>query len=306
MAKLQNQRTKEIIKLRSPHIFGRLPATAHTVLTEQSASRVHASISWTGTLWQIKDSSSNGTYVNGDKIKAGQSQNLTKYDQIQFGSIDYDVWSVIETDEPKSMLVCVGEHNRIIELTDLMALPDEASPEVCFYRKSPHEWVMETEQEHSVLKSGALVSLANQKWFFVSPEDIDETVPVNHDSVELPVLDFNVSSDEEHVQLSIFWNQNKIDLGERVHHYLLLCLARKKISDNEQGIKATEQGWIERNDLVKMTGMDEKHINIQIYRFREQLLNSCNQAMLLLSLIEKRRGLIRLACQNIHISGGLS
>lgn len=303
MAIILNQSSQEKVIVRSPHVFGRHPATAHTILTDQSASRIHATVYWEGNSWLIKDSSSNGTFLNAQRLTVGQKYKLTKSDTIQFGDTQATPWLVVDLSQPKSMLFLKGKHSHCIELNDLTVLPHNTHPEISIYRNSQSQWVMENQHEHIVLESGDLVTVDEQQWVFISPDDIDETKPVVQTPEEPPVLNFAVSKDEEHVDLTIQFNQQNIQLGERVHHYLLLCLARKRISDQRLGINHQEQGWLEKEILSKMTGMDEKHINIQIYRFRKHILSIPNTAHLL-SLIERRRGQLRIATDSINVSGG--
>ncbi|MCX7553390.1 FHA domain-containing protein [Marinicella sp. S1101] len=305
MAKFKNPTTGETVILRSQHVFGRHPATAHTLLGDHAASRIHANVFWDGNDWQIKDSSSNGTYLNKKKLEPGEKYTLRTADTLHFGSPDSDKWQITDLNAPKSMLLLIGNHKQTIELDDLIVLPDAQKPEITIYRNNQSLWVLENQHEQRVLNSGDQVSVGNETWVFITPDDIDETNPIVQLSNETPQLKFAVSRDEEHIDLDIQWNQQHIALGERVHHYLLLCLARKRLSDQIDGLKTEEQGWLEKELLVRMTGMDEKHINIQIYRFRKQLLDTnSSDTNALLSLIQRRRGQLRLDCDEIVIQGG--
>ena len=84
-------------------------------------------------------------------------------------------------------------------------------------------------------------------------------------------LHFDVSLDEEHVFLSITQDQRRLDLGERVHHYALLTLARRRLADRASGIDPHSQGWIDTELLSKMLGLEAAHLNIQIFRMRRQI-----------------------------------
>lgn len=303
MATIINSSTEETVILRSQHVFGRHPATAHTLLSDQASSRIHATVHWEGGDWQLRDSSSNGTFLNSQQLTPGQKYPLTISDRIQFSGPQACVWQVVDLEPPKSMLFRLGEHSHCIELDDLTVLPDASQPEISIYRNNQAQWVMENQHEHMFLESGDRITVDDHQWVFISPDDIDETKPAQVGQDSAPELRFTVSRDEEHIDLNIAWNQQNIDLGERVHHYLLLCLARKRLSDQKAGMHNQDQGWLEKELLVRMTGMDEKHINIQIYRFRKQLLLIQN-ANNLLSLIERRRGQLRLATDSINIRGG--
>jgi len=70
-------------------------------------------------------------------------------------------------------------------------------------------------------------------------------------------------------------------------------------------IKA-DQGWLDKEALGKMLKLSENHINIQIYRFRKQLISVSPQSLALPQAIERRSGEIRIACDSIEINGGMN
>ena len=113
--------------------------------------------------------------------------------------------------------------------------------------------------------------------------------------LENSLFEFNVSADEEHTFLNVDINQQSIDLGERVHHYLLLLLARKRQEDHAQGFDEDSQGWIEISDLQKMLGLDYCHLNILIFRARQQVKKQLRTALCQLDILERRVGSIRFA-----------
>ncbi len=82
---------------------------------------------------------------------------------------------------------------------------------------------------------------------------------------------FNVSADEEHVTLKIKQGHSEYNLQERSHHYLLFVLARMREQDSINGFDKDNQGWVYMDKFCKMLGMDRPHINIQIYRARQQI-----------------------------------
>ena len=305
MASLVNTSNNKTVKLRSQHVFGRHPATANTVLRDDLTSRVHALIYWSSGFWKIKDSSTNGTFINRQQMTSGNSQILSLNDEIQFGTTSNRVWKVVNLDRPQSMLVCVGEPDRTIELSGLTVLPTVEQPELSIYQNKHGQWLMESDVDQLILQPGTRVTVGGRRWYFIAPDDIDETQPAPAVGHESPGMQFKVSTDEEHVELTIKLEQQCIELEERVHHYLLLCLARQKLSDSAQGVESLEQGWLDKDLLVKMTGMEEKHINIQIYRFRKQLLeNDSAISQQLMSIVQRRRGQLRLDCDQIEIIGG--
>ena len=308
MTKIINTNTEEQVVLLIQHIFGRHPSTSHTVLISPDASRMHATILWDGEDWLLQDSSSNGTYVNGKQVLKGAKQRLRKGDQIHFASLLADTWEMLDVSPPKSLLVPVTSGLDTIELDHLAVLPNEASPEVTLYMSPNGHWVCESSSGISVLKTGDLVGCKEQTWRFIEARASEETHLI--ESKELPTssqigIYFDVSQDEEHVSFKLRMDEHEYDLGERNHHYLMLLLARKRIADIENGVCITEQGWVDKEDLCKMLGQNENHINIQVYRFRKQIVNVLPKSFKLPQAIERRTREIRFAYKDIKINGGV-
>lgn len=302
MAKLLHKETKEIIILRSQHIFGRHPAGSNTILNNTESSRLHASIQWNGRDWSIQDTSQNGTFVNGRKIPNGLKNELNKNDEIHFGSLDSPCWTFINDQEPKSLLVSTDPNAKTIELEGIIALPNEDSPQITIYQTLNQQWLYENQTGVTQLTHGSIVSIDDSSWYFVSAETLESTNFLDQTQKPTPIeAQFTVSQNEEHISLKLIWNNQKINLGERVHHYLLLILARKQLEDNQAGIKASEQGWLDKDIICEETGLEETHINIQIYRLRKQLMQVQPTAKTLLQIVERRRREIRLAVDTIKI-----
>ena len=114
-------------------------------------------------------------------------------------------------------------------------------------------------------------------------------------------MQFQVSLNEEHVFLTLLDDGSRvIDLGERVHHYSLLVLARLRLADAARGIESGSQGWVGIEQLLKMLGMDGGHLNIQLFRARRQLL----QVLPAMQLVERRRGELRFGSFGVRIVRG--
>ncbi|MDP3815076.1 hypothetical protein [Pseudomonas sp.] len=95
-----------------------------------------------------------------------------------------------------------------------------------------------------------------------------------------PRFIFKVSADDWHVQLLIQWGAQQLDLGERVHHYVLLLLAREYCQQQQQacqrlnGSAAPDPmslGWVEREHLHKMIGDSQAQLNVKLFRAIKQV-----------------------------------
>ncbi|WP_098494485.1 hypothetical protein [Collimonas sp. PA-H2] len=139
-----------------------------------------------------------------------------------------------------------------------------------------------------------------------SSSDTRTRVAVTHViSPACPLFHFDVSLNEEHTWLQVACNgQPVVDLGERIHHYSLLTLARHRLHDANRGYEADSQGWIGIEQLSKMLGLDTGYLNIQIFRARQQLKKFLPDAIGSGAVIERRRGEIRFGGHAFRIMRG--
>lgn len=307
MATLLNLKNSEKINLLALHLIGRHPSSCHMVLNNPKASRVHATISWDGEVWSIQDNSTNGTWVNGTRLLPNTNQTLKVTDRMYFSNPDVGIWEVEDVEPPKSMLQPQTANASVVVLQDIVVLPSEEAPELTLYLSQDGHWVCESDMGTSVLYDGNKVGVSGMIWRFIEASGCAETVQIEArpDGPSGVGIHFIVSQNEEHVSMTMSISEHQLDLGERSHHYLLLLLARKYAEDKAAGLTELEQGWLEKEQLVKMLQLDEIHINMQIYRFRKQLLKALPENVALPQMIERRKGEVRFVCDNVRIDGGM-
>lgn len=123
---------------------------------------------------------------------------------------------------------------------------------------------------------------------------------------------FKVSADDWHVRLLIEVGAMELDLGERVHHYVLLLLAREYCHQQQERarqkavspaeIDPLGLGWIERERLHKMIGDSEAQFNVKVCRATKQIGRALQSAGILdYKPVSTRVGSIRLACADFEI-----
>jgi hypothetical protein len=306
MATLQNIQTSQEIICRANHTLGRDRETNLTLLSCPSASRNHATISWDGEGWQVKDISRNGTFINTVRIPRGQYQPIRLGDEIHFGSLNEAAWEISDLTPPITGLVPMDQGLAFIPLFDIVILPIEQL-EVIIYLSEKSQWVCEINGKSRTLAEGDVVGNSQQRWKFIEGRPSTATTggglsPSPNDIK----FHFNASQNEEHVSLSLIVDNKDIDMGERNHHYLLLLLARQRLKDSENGIRPSEQGWIDKNILINMTGIIEQHLNIHLHRFRKRVASVTPHSATLQQIIERRPGELRFAYKDIVIEGGCS
>jgi hypothetical protein len=298
------------ITLHPQHIFGRRRGVVTTELSDDEISRVHATISWNGAYWLLQDTSTNGSYINGKHIQLDAKHRLSQGDEIHFGSLKTTCWRLLNIEAPKSMLVPqqsdqAGQEN--IALSNVVMLPSEEHPELILYQSLRGTWVYESADAIVELNDGDQIKVQDSVWFFVDATPMEQTKAIaeNEEAAETSKVEINfkVSQNEEHVSLMITVDDLAFDLGNRIHHYLLLLLARQRICDRETDFCDKEQGWIDKDQLCKIMGLEETHINTQIYRFRKQIIEAMTSTNMQLQVIERRRGEIRFAFNDICING---
>ena len=126
--------------------------------------------------------------------------------------------------------------------------------------------------------------------------DTTEPLPQTREAAECaPALDsitlrFNVSRDEEYIEVVALHGARSFDLKARSHHYTLLILARARLRD--QALPLDHQGWVHQNNLLAMLRVDASHLNLNIYRLRQQFEEAGIAAAA--QIVERRVGTRRL------------
>lgn len=306
MGTIYNQQLQVTVTLLSNHTFGRDTSTNTTVLTSPEASRNHAIITWDGESWRIKDVSTNGTLLNQVYINNNIYCELQVGTEIQFGTQANDIWQITDLSAPITGLIPLSDDLDFIPLHDVIVLPCEHA-DILIYLSEHAEWLCEENGQILCLQPGDKVGYGHQTWQFVDgrPSTVTAINPNSPPPNDIK-FKFTASQNEEHVSLSLVVDNKEFDLGERNHHYLLLLLARQRLADLEKGLQPTEQGWVDKDVLINMTGIIEQHINIQIYRFRKQVATVMPHSTTLHQIIERRPGELRFAYSDVEIEGGFS
>lgn len=107
----------------------------------------------------------------------------------------------------------------------------------------------------------------------VDGPDSEPAVPPTAEATlsrENVILRFRVSSDEEHVAWAIVRGPGVVELGDRVHTYLMLTLARARLRDAQ--VPEATRGWCYADELARGLGITPEVLKVYVYRARQQLL----------------------------------
>jgi hypothetical protein len=299
MASLRNPHTGTRIMLRPLHAFGRNPSACRTVLRGADVSKIHALMRWHLQRWEIVDQSRNGTFVDGIRLPHESWRPLTAGSDIVFAADVEACWRVHDVAAPLNCLFPLAGDGEVLELRpEGMFLPSLANPEVHLHWND-EQWLLEDEHGICALSDGAVVQVSAQRWELVLCPELASTLtaPRADEAPAAPdlFLHFEIASNEEHARLRLQLRDRAVDLGERIHHYLLATLARLRLQDAERGIEPHAQGWVATEALARMLGVDLPYVNIQIFRAREQFAQALAPAPAAPLPIERRRGEVRLA-----------
>ena len=141
MATLYNEKKNEKVHLRSSHLFGRNPLKSDTLLSEREASQIHASIRWTGRLWEIADHSRNGTMLDGKRMPPNAKVALNVGQAIQFTPDANALWVVESLAPPASMLLPAQQGAAVVILENFQLLPDDVAPQASVYVSPTGRWI---------------------------------------------------------------------------------------------------------------------------------------------------------------------
>lgn len=318
MAYLINLASSEVFPLAEHHTFGRLASSVNTCINRPCISKLHTAIVWDGLAWHIKNLGLNGTWLNERQLQIGDNPELAINDHIRLAEPSDPGYRVIDLTPPRDMLWPLDADQALAEgelqpiyLSRYHLLPDAQNPEVAiFFDEQLQSWQQEsiTQNDHQprALVDGDLVQMEAQHWQLVRTDIYGPTEARVGALRRLRDFEFvfRLSIDEETTHLELHNGLQVIDLSIRSHHYLLLQLARHRLSDAETGLEPDAQGWIYSEQLNAELGLETTHMNIQIFRVRKQFSDTLADVLGLQELLERRGGRIRLGCDKFVIYKG--
>jgi FHA domain-containing protein len=272
VGKLRHEKRGTVHALSQRFSVGRSPRNT-LLLREGFASTAHALIEWTSEGWCVRDlGSTNGTFVDGERLPQAGRRAVLAGARIAFGD-PADIFILDDASGPEILAVHLGSGQTVAAEGRILALPDGDRPELSVYEKNG-VWVVDRASDGSITKLDpqAVVLVGGEPWRLEVPVSLDATPLHDGPSLGMIGLRFVVSSDEEDVDITIVHTRREILLERREHSYLLLTLARHRLSDSDRPV--SERGWIERNQLLRMLAIGGDRLNVHIHRARQQFLSA--------------------------------
>lgn len=299
----------ERVYLKQSHLFGRLGNAVDTCLSDAAVSRLHFLLEYHAPNWFLVDYSRNGTWLNDKRIAKGEQVLVQQNDIIAIGERHATSFVFNDASAPADILCRRSSRDSpIVETLKLQAdnhLPNQQNCQIRIKRQAD-SWVVEHKHAQTVLHDGDWITINQESWQAVLTQVPNCTIELQDNPPTLSELVFHLhtSMDEETTSARIVSHQGEVRLPVRSHHYLLLLLARQRITDSGQNLDVTEQGWMYMETLMSMLGMPETLINIQIHRARKQLESSLESLFSGKDLVQRRAGQVRLGFSQFAIHKG--
>lgn len=270
------------------HLVGRAPEAA-LKLENPSVSWRHASLRWTGQVWELQDLGSlNGTFLDGARIATGARVALRIGARLRFGGGDIE-WLLSDCAPPGAAAVALDDGARITPCDGLIALPDAEHPELSIHRRLDGTWLAESSERVWTPECDEVVVAGGRRFRF-EPGGVVTATAAGAERLPTPstiALEFAVSRNEEQVDITILHREQRQTLRPRAHTYLLLTLARVRLNDQaDPELPPTSHGWVDQQRLLKMLATNAPQLALDVYRARRQFADAgvCDSAQ----LIERR------------------
>lgn len=251
------------------HLLGRAPA-CQLQIDDPEISGFHAELIWDGDRWSVQDlGSRNGTRLAGRALARGEQVPLPRdAELILAGSVRF---RLIDDSPPELLAQCEDGQLRRAE-RELLCLPSDDAPELTLFRELDGSWWVESATQTRALGELETLVAGGKAWRVSSPKLLPRTHEAGGRLLGQHELRFRVSRDGEHVELELVGDLGSASLEPRAHLSLLLALARARLRDSQlEQLPAVEHGWVYRDDLPRMLGIQPDLVNLWIHRARQQL-----------------------------------
>ncbi len=232
-------------------------------------SSLHATIRWHDGHWIVRDlNSTNGTWVNGERLSSNADKALGPGDRLTFGAAPHHY--LMEDVSAPSPMVISSLSGRVHVMEDgVLAISGNSDDFASIFRSADGSWHLETRDSTTRILHDDSFSFDGESWRFSCSEDRQSTAPVDAPRlIDDCDLILGVSPDEEYVEITAECDCQRLSLGTQSGYYLLLTLARLRRADEEEGLDREDVGWRHRDELMRMLRCTETQLNVWICRVR--------------------------------------
>jgi len=287
MAILQGSEDRVVLLPR--HHIGR-SRRSDLCVPARDVSGEHAVFLWTGQDWELRDlGSRNGTWLEGRQLQPGERATVRAGDRVAFGNPGA-TWVLASEAAPGA--AAIGA-NAVVEAVDeFLALPSLDDPQVIVERDPEQGWRLIRDGDAVPAEDGAEITLATGTWRLTIPSEV-APVPMTAEmrdisqimnAISTRGIEIAVSADQEYIEVTVVLGGERHQLPPRVHHELLLALARQRLADRDTGVAASEEGWVYTSDLRKMLAVSANQFYVMSHRCKREL-----ETLGLDGVLEKRR-----------------
>jgi pSer/pThr/pTyr-binding forkhead associated (FHA) protein len=266
MAELRAVADSRVCSLQPEHLIGRGPQCALR-LGASYVSAQHALVRWRGH-WEVIDRGSrNGTHLNGERLKPGQAYLLLEGAILSFGH-PVESWRLSDGSPPPVMVVALDSGEIFENSSGIIGVPSSSDPELTLLLDLDGAWKLEAPDcDLTQLENGQVFASGGRSYRFCCPTQATSTA-IAADEASAARLRFNVSRDQEFVELRLEHTRGYVDLGARAHNYLLLLLARSYQSDCALGLAHESAGWQDKEALATKLKITDQQVDGEVYRIR--------------------------------------
>jgi len=272
MAVLKHTGSSRRVVLEAECTVGRSSACS-LVLDERWVSNHHAVVRWTGSRWEVRDlGSRNGTLLDGKRVASSEAHPLSRGSSIAFGRAE-ELWILDDDSPPKVMAIPFDGGDPLILDGDVTVVPSDDDPRGTIFLDPKGAWKFENlDGDVFELEAHTAFRIADRDFRLSCPAVVGATSTLAAPETSLLVkLRFAVSLDEEHVELVAEQAGRTIELGSRTHNYLLLTLARARLSDHGAGVPEPACGWVYQDELLEALKIPATQLNIDVFRIRRHV-----------------------------------
>jgi len=269
MAVIELRDSGERFALSPRHVIGRAPGCSLRI-EDPRVSAFHVELIWDGRGWMVQDlGSRNGTVVGARQLSSGEQVPISV--GLELTLAGHQCFVLVD-DSPPALLASAPDGEVRVAEHDILSLPSDEEPELTVYRDIDDSWVVESKDGTRPAREDEPVFAGGRAWRLLLPVSVPETRELDELRLHGLELRFSVSRDGEHVELRLVSKRGEAIVVEaRAHLALILVLARARLGDGEAGLPASEAGWVYRDELPRMLGVQPHMVNLWIHRARRQL-----------------------------------